>query len=276
VAAHRNVAQTPAELVDQSVMERADEDEVVEIAPAAISPPHDVVSLGEPRRTAAREPTLTVAVTDLPEKRRGRRALRSTGVEDAAGRIFDHGLDASVAEIAPNDLGMEHGPGLELGAVRAGGQTVGLGVDHDRRTIGVARGRGTCRAKRNQSVRASGGDVQVVLLPRHGGDRRCHPFDRLDDPRTLSDRKLRLQAHAGFVFQEPVAKEPPVVGFDVAIDVGTNLSVRATPHRADGDTLPPRDQPVLRLRRGEPAELEDLVESEHTRGEGLREPGETG
>jgi hypothetical protein len=139
VAAHRNVAQTPAELVDQSVMERADEDEVVEIAPAAISPPHDVVSLGEPRRTAAREPTLTVAVTDLPEKRRGRRALRSTGVEDAAGRIFDHGLDASVAEIAPNDLGMEHGPGLELGAVRAGGQTVGLGVDHDRRTIGVAR-----------------------------------------------------------------------------------------------------------------------------------------
>src|SRR5439155_11179035 len=62
IALHR-----PPVLVDEPVMERADEQQIIEVRAAAVAPPHDMVSLGEPARAAAGEPALAVAIPDLTD-----------------------------------------------------------------------------------------------------------------------------------------------------------------------------------------------------------------
>jgi hypothetical protein len=57
----------PPVLVDESMMERADQQEVVQVRSAAMPPPHDVVGLGKSSRPAPGEPALAVPVADLAE-----------------------------------------------------------------------------------------------------------------------------------------------------------------------------------------------------------------
>src|SRR5204862_3349570 len=52
----------PSVLVDELVMERTDQDEVVQVGPAAVPPEADVMRLGERRGPAAGEPAAPVAV----------------------------------------------------------------------------------------------------------------------------------------------------------------------------------------------------------------------
>src|SRR5207247_4749781 len=73
----------PSVLVNQLVVERADQHEVVQIGGTAIAPPPDVVSLGEPSGSTAREAALPGAVADLADHPGGRLPGEPAEPEDA-------------------------------------------------------------------------------------------------------------------------------------------------------------------------------------------------
>jgi hypothetical protein len=152
-------------LVDQSVVERADERKVVKVGPAPVPPPPEVVGLGEPAGAAAGEAALPVAVADLPEHPGGRLATESTDANDGAVFVLHHGLDSGVAQKAPDRVRVDHRSALDLAPARVLQQAVQPRVDDDGGPVGLWVNGDHGRAQRYERVGPARRHEHLVLLP---------------------------------------------------------------------------------------------------------------
>lgn len=97
----------PSRTRAQLVVERAHEEQVVQIGPASVLPPHDVMGLGEATRAAARKPALGVPVPELAHHPRRRLSGHPPEAHRVARCVFDHHLDPPVAGQALGGLGVD-------------------------------------------------------------------------------------------------------------------------------------------------------------------------
>ena len=257
--------ETPPVLVDQPMVERADEDEVLEIGRAALRPPDDVVRLGEAARPAAREDTSAITVSELPQHPRRGLAAESTDPDHLAASVLEHGLHARVAHETFDDGRREGGPLLGLAAVRALDEPVEPGVNHDRRGSKLALGAPARPAERDERVGTSG--VGVAVLAGHRRDAFHHPFDRCAHGLAVGGRELGVHL-------EPVVFVPPgerarAIGHRCLERVAASLDVCPVPDRAGGHASRPPHESVLVVEVRESGQLGHLVDREETGGEGV-------
>src|SRR5262245_1784925 len=125
----------PAVLVDEPVVERADEDEVLEVGRPAVAPPHDVVGLREPARAAAGEPAFGVAVAELAQHRRRRLPGQAPEAHRFAGSVLEDALDPRVAQEPPGRLRMEPPTVLDQGGPLCAHEIAEPRVDDHGRTV---------------------------------------------------------------------------------------------------------------------------------------------
>jgi hypothetical protein len=104
----------PSILVDQLVVERTDEREVVERGTSTIAPPHDVMNLGESTGTAAWEGASLVPIPDLPEHPLGGLPRDRTDQERIASARLHDALQPAHASQAANRFRMDNGTVLDL------------------------------------------------------------------------------------------------------------------------------------------------------------------
>src|SRR5438093_2994435 len=104
----------PRVLVHELVMERADQEQIVEVGSAAVSPPRDVVGLREPPRAATRESAFAVAVADLPHHPRRRLTSHAAEADHVARLALDHRLDTSVTKQTLERPWVDHRTSLDL------------------------------------------------------------------------------------------------------------------------------------------------------------------
>jgi hypothetical protein len=188
----------PSVLVDQPVMERAQEDQVVQIGAASTLPPDDVVGLGESARPAPREPTLGVAVPQLAKHPRRRLPGHPPDTNRVAHPFLDHRLNPTRTQEAPGRLGVDQPTTFELTARFPGDERLERCMDHHRGPVGIGvagqGGGGQC----HERIGLSSICVTHVLSPRHhrelvGGMLEC-PGHR----RSFGRRELSLQAEPPF------------------------------------------------------------------------------
>jgi hypothetical protein len=129
-------ADPPPALVDQPVVRMAQEHQVVEIGPPAVSPVHDVVSLYPLLSLASRKPAPTISVAQQPGDLTGDRPPSPPNPHHTVPRVDDP-LEARIACEAAYRLGAKALPGLGLGEPRAlvrlvAGKNLGSSVYHQR------------------------------------------------------------------------------------------------------------------------------------------------
>src|SRR3990170_2913122 len=111
----------PAVLVDEPVVERADQHEVVQVGPAAVTPPADVVSFDEPAGAAAGETALAVAIANLAHHPCGRLTGGSAETEDVPVPILGDDLHPAVTQHPLDRVRVDHRTVLDFTAIEAGG-----------------------------------------------------------------------------------------------------------------------------------------------------------
>jgi hypothetical protein len=104
----------PSILVDQLVVERTDEREVVERGSSTVAPPHDVVSLRESTGTAAWERASLVPIPDLPEHPLGGLSRNRADQERVAIARLHDALQPTHAGQAADRLRMDDRTVLDL------------------------------------------------------------------------------------------------------------------------------------------------------------------
>lgn len=261
----------PPVLVDESMMERADQQEVVHIRAAPVPPPHDVVGLGESSRAAPGEPALAVAVADLAQHPRRRLAGGATEPEHVAGPVLEDGLDPGVAEQAPDRLGVDDRASIDLAAAGAALDPVELRVDDHRGAILGGIARDSSRAQGHERVGSSGRREGVVPLLGHRRDRVGRTLERSNHDRTLRGRELGLEPKPTPLVEVPPRDEPGPLRVEVILDRCSPLEVGPAPDGGARHPLRPRDKACFGLGRREPGELDDLVQAELATDEGIRQ-----
>jgi len=209
-------------------MEEAHQHEVVQIGGAALLPPHDVVSLRESSRPAAREAALDIAVAELAHH--GWRRLPGQPSEShrfSAG-VFQHRLHPRVAQQAACGLRVDPSASFDLGCTVGSDQVAEPSMDDDGRTIGVGVDRDAIGAQGNERVGPAGCCELGVILTRHQRDRVAHALERSGYDRSLGCGQLRLEAEAVPVVQAPPVKEPSMLGVANILDRPANLQIRPT------------------------------------------------
>jgi hypothetical protein len=175
-------------LVDEPMMERADQEEVIEVGAAPVPPPHDVVGLGECSRSAPRESTLAVAEADLAEHPRRRFAGGTAETKHVPGPILEHALNPSVTEEAPDRLRVDDRASIDLAAADAALEPVELRVDDHGGAILVGVARDPGRAQGHERVGPSGRREGAAPLIGHRRDPIGRTFERSNHDRTLGGR----------------------------------------------------------------------------------------
>ena len=209
-------------------MEEAHQYEVVQIGGTALLPPHDVVRLREPPRSAAREAALDVAITELAHHR-GRRLPRQPSESHRfSARVFQHRLYPRVAQQAACGLRVDRSASFDLGCAVGSDQVAEPSVDDDGRTIRVGVDRDAIGAQGHQRVGPAGCCEGGVTFTRHQRDRVAHALERSGDDRPLGCGKLRLEAESVPVVQAPPVEEPSMLGVANILDRPADLQVRPT------------------------------------------------
>ena len=117
------------------MVERADQQQVIEVRSATMSPPRDVVGLRERLRAASGETASTIPVADLTDHPRRGLAGHTAEAEHAARLILDHDLHPSVAHQTSDGLWVDSGAILDLAAAGVARQRVQLRVNDHRRPV---------------------------------------------------------------------------------------------------------------------------------------------
>ena len=147
----------PPVLVHELVMERADEDEVVELGGAAARPPFDVVGLREPPGVAPGEPAARrrdagAGASSRPTARERSARARRPCRRDVPATIWTRALHSKPLRRGAAD----HRSRLRSPRSRRRPQHVDVGMDHDRGPILILVVRESRRAQRDQRVGAAG------------------------------------------------------------------------------------------------------------------------
>ena len=261
-------------LVHQPVVEEAQEDEVVEVGPASVPPPDDVMCLGEPTRPASGEPALAVAVAEQPHHRGRGLPGHPAETQWLTFFVLDHGLHPAVAHQAPRGLGVDPAPVAHLRRPSRGREIAEPSVHDHRGSIGVGIVREPARADRDERIGAPRVHGARILFARHHRKRVGDPLQRAGDDRSLRRRELGLQSEPVPVVDVPPPQEPAPLRLANVVDRPTDLEIGPPPHSRAGHEHRPSDQPCLGFEGGEPGELDDLVDPELARREGSGQVGQ--
>src|SRR6266545_977032 len=128
----------PGVLVHELVMERAYQQQVVQVGPASLIPPHDVMGLSESACPAPEELALAVPVLELAHHPRRGLPGHPPQADRRPGSILEHCLDPSHAEQAPDGLGVDDPTSFDLTATFARDEAVQLGMHDHGRSVGSA------------------------------------------------------------------------------------------------------------------------------------------
>jgi hypothetical protein len=205
-------------LVDEPMMERADQQEVVQVRAAPVPPPHDVVGLGESSRSAPGEPALAVAVADLAEHPRRRFAGGAAETDHVPGPIFDNALDPSIAEQAPDRLWVDERASIDLAAADAALDPIELRVDDHRGPILVGVARDPGRAQGHERVGTADRREVTILLIGHRRDRIGRTLERPNHDRTLRGREVSLEPQPAPLVEVPPRDESGPLRVEMILD----------------------------------------------------------
>jgi hypothetical protein len=189
--------------MDESMMERAYEQEVAQVGAAPVPPPHDVVGLGESSRSAPGEPTLTIVVADLTEHPRRRFAGDTGEPKHVPGPILEHALNPSVTEEAPDRLRVDDPASIDLAAADAALEPVELRVDDHGGAILVGVACDPGRAQSHERVGSPGRREGAVHLVGHRGNRIGRTLERSNHDRALRCRELGFEPEPASVVKVP-------------------------------------------------------------------------
>jgi hypothetical protein len=170
---------------------------------------------------------------------------------------------------------MDRGSVLDLTAARAVLQAVELRVDHHRGPVGIGVVARLRRAQRNKRIRPPRIGEPALLLVGHSRDLLGDPFDRSSDDRSLTRRQLRLQPEPPSLLEPPPRQGSGSLGLDHVLALRSSPRVASMTHGGAGHPPGPDDQIALPLGRGEPRELDYLVEPELPARQGLGQARET-
>ena len=95
-------------LVDETVVEAAQEQQVRHVGPTAAGPPRHVMEVGMATSAARREATLAIAATNGLGDRGGRLTRAAPEAERFAASILEHDLEPRVARQASEHGGADH------------------------------------------------------------------------------------------------------------------------------------------------------------------------
>jgi hypothetical protein len=262
----------PPVLVDEPMMERADQQEVVQVRAAPMPPPHDVVGLGESSRPAPGEPALSVAVADLAQHPRRRFAGSPTEPKDVPGPVLEHALDPSVAEQAPDRLRVDDRATIDLAAADAALDPVELRVDDHRGAILVGVASDPSRTKGHERIGPPGRREGAIPFIGHHRDSIGRTLERSNHDRTLRGWELSLEPEPSPLVEAPPRNETGPLRVEVILDRCPPLEVSPVSDGGAGHPLRPRDEVCFGPGRCEAGELHDLVQAELATDEGIRQP----
>lgn len=189
-------------LVHELVVERADQDEVVQGRGPAVAPEADVVRLREATGAAPGEPALAIAVAELPDHPPRRLAGHRPHRNGVARLVFRDDLQPSVAPEPVEGLAMDGRGALDLSRT-AVGKVGERRVHDDRGAILVGVDGDPLRAEPDQRVGAPGVHVEPTVFIRHDGYVSHRTFDRAGDDGTLRCGELRLEPEAATLVEVP-------------------------------------------------------------------------
>jgi hypothetical protein len=209
-------------------MEEAHQHEVLQIGGATLLPPHDVVSLRESSRPAAREAALDVAIAELAHHGGRRLPGQPSESHRFSARVFQHRLHPRVAQQAARRLRVDSSASFDFGCAVGSDEVAEPSMDDNGRTIRVGVDRDAIGAEGNERVGSAGCCVLGVIFTRHHRDRVAHTLERSGDDRPLGRGQLRLEAEAVPVVHAPPVDEPSMFGVANILDRPANLQIRPT------------------------------------------------
>ena len=136
-------------------------------------------------------------------------------------------------------------------------------VDHHRGAVGIGIGGDALRAQRHERVGSPRLDVGRVVLGRHDRDLVDRSRQGRGHDGALRRGHRRLEPEPTPAVFVPVAEGAVALELDRLVGGGANLDVGTPADRGAGGVGGPPDELALTLGRGEPAELDDLVDAEH-------------
>lgn len=226
------------------MVERTNQQEVGEVGRPAVTPPHDVMGLGEPTSAAPGELTLAIAVTNLTLHPRRGLTRQATESEHVAGLILDHGLDTSVTEQTPDRLGVHDRTILDLTPAGTRREAVELSVNDNRGAIRVGILGDSRRAERHEGISSAGTRVSAVLLTGHRRDVARQPLERASHDGTIGGRQLRFEPEPATLVEVPPGQRARTIDVHDLIQGDTHGQVTSVTYRCARHSRRPRDQVI--------------------------------
>ncbi|MGH2572086.1 MAG: hypothetical protein ACRDGU_01105 [Actinomycetota bacterium] len=160
-------------------------------------------------------------------------------------------------------------PPLELASRSPRRERVEPRVHHHRGPVRIGVGGDPGGAKGHQGIGPSCVHAPVTLAARHEGKALGETLQRLGHHGTVGRWKLGFQAEAPAVVEVPPGQRTAPVRILNLFDRLPAGEISLVPDAGARHAPSPGDQPRFGLRRGEPGQLDDLVDTELTGGERL-------
>ena len=228
-------------LVNQAVVERTGQRQVLEGGAPTLGPEADVVGLGERARAAPWEDASTVAVANLAEHPRRRLAAHLGDLNDATGPILDECLNPRVAQEPLHRLSGDDGTVFDLGVALAGHQHVEIGVDDHGCAIRVRIRSDGGAADGDQGVGSSSGERGGGLTGRRG-ERARDSVEGFRDAGACGGGQMSFEREREAFVGVPLVHGPFLFGRRHLGGLGSLRPVGAATDGGGGDVECPLDQ----------------------------------
>src|SRR5262245_23031752 len=261
----------PAVLVDEPVMERADEHQVLEVRSPTLFPPNDVMGLRESFGAAGREAALAVPVLQVPNHPRRGLPGHATEADREAAVVLDHGLPPRVARQPASGVGIDRGPVFDLALAELAVGPVHPRVHDHRRPVGFFLGPAADRAQRNQRISPPRFGAGRPLLVRPDRQVPGKAVERLGHDRALRRRELALHPEPPSLVERPPGEGATPLHIDEILSGAARGDVGFATDRSTRDAARPDQQARLGFGRGEARQLDGLVQVQFTGSDRVRD-----
>jgi hypothetical protein len=260
--------------VDEPVMERADQHQVVEVRSPTLVPPDDVVGLREASRATSGESALAVPVLQVSNHPRRGLSGHATEPDGQTALLFDDGLDPCVARQPTSRVRADRRPVLDLALAQLVVGSVEARVHDQRRPVRVTIGVVPRRTQGDEGIGPPRTGPGRPVLFRHDRQAVREPVEHLRDDRALCGGQLGLQAESAAFVERPPRQESAAIRLLGLARRPARDDVGLPPDRAARNVTGPDQQARLGLRCGEPRQLDRLVDVQLARCERLGGAGE--
>jgi hypothetical protein len=254
--------------MNQTMVEGADEQEVVQVRSASSAPEPDVVSLGEGPGPTPREAASTVPVADLARHPSRGLTRHPPQTHHVARPILHDGLYAGVAEQALRGLGIDHRSVFEFAGIE-GALAVHPGMDHYRGTALIRVTGDPGGTEGNQGIGAPRRCEARILLVGHHRDRPGHALQRLHHGCTLSGWEVSLETETTALLGVPPRHGTGLFGRKEILGRSAHRVFAPMTDGSAGDLGRPAEEFGFVVSGGEPREFHHLVQADLAPGEGV-------